>query len=148
MKKLLIIISCCLLATDLCWSQEAALQPLANQNTEPIYSTFLSGFAVAASKAAVNYFALSAIQKEKTVVLQWQTAHEENNKCFYIQHFSKGQWKNIALVFSATEDGYSAHPIAYQYKDVPNKKIKNYRLMQVSTSGLVTYSQVITVQKH
>ena len=81
------------------------------------------------------------------IELRWTTATEQSNRGFYVQRKNGAAWDNVAFVFSAADDGNSATPLNYAYRDNnKNKGLGQYRLQQVDLDGKVTYSDVRTVQ--
>ncbi|HTN36728.1 MAG TPA: T9SS type A sorting domain-containing protein [Arachidicoccus sp.] len=83
-----------------------------------------------------------------TVVLDWTTASEHNNKGFQVERSADGQkWDNLTFVNSKAEGGNSQKPISYSYTDLsPLVNTNNmYRLKQVDNSGASAYSRVVTI---
>lgn len=95
----------------------------------------------------VRFMSFTAARNGKQVVLQWATAMEQNNKGFYIQRSTGGEWKDIGLVFSQNEDGNSTSQIDYSFKDLnPVKGITQYRILQVDFDGKGHYSETRAVR--
>ena len=99
------------------------------------------------STLPVHFKSFTATRAGKQVLLKWETASEHNNKGFYLQRNSGGEWKDIALVFSKEEDGNSNTELAYSYTDLnPEKGIAQYRVLQVDFDGMGRYSETRAVQ--
>jgi hypothetical protein len=80
----------------------------------------------------------------QTVVLNWSTAMETNNKSFTVQRSEDGMnWQPIGTMDGA---GSSTAMHTYSFTDkLPGKSVSWYRLMLTSFGGENTYSIVITV---
>jgi hypothetical protein len=96
----------------------------------------------------VHFRSFNANRKSSSVVgLSWTTASEQNNKGFYIQRKDNGEWKDIAFVFSATEDGSSSSDLSYSYNDPNNAKgVSQYRILQVDIDGNGRYTDIRTIK--
>jgi hypothetical protein len=93
-----------------------------------------------------SFTAVRNQQRKEQVILKWETANEANNRGFYVQRKVSGQWKNIAFVFSQSENGTSNAQLAYEYKDVnASNDIAHYQIQQVDMDGDASYSDVKTV---
>ena len=90
-------------------------------------------------KAAVN---------GQTILLQWQTASEENNAGFEIQRSSnpeesESNWEVIGFV---TGNGTSLAKHNYEFIDnTPFKSLNYYRLKQIDFDGQFEYSNIVTI---
>jgi hypothetical protein len=99
------------------------------------------------SGTPVHFSSFNANRRSSTVAISWTTDREQNNKGFYIQRNDKGEWRNIALVFSATEDGNSTSELTYSYNDPNNTKgISQYRILQLGLDGNGRYTDIRIVK--
>jgi len=91
----------------------------------------------------VKITSFTAVKKDKTVVLNWQTATETNNKGFAVERSIDGQrWNEFSFVKASG----SSTGAQYQANDAtPQKGMNFYRLKQVDNDGQVTYSAVKAV---
>jgi hypothetical protein len=81
------------------------------------------------------------------VSITWTTATEQNSKGFYIQKNVNGEWKDIAFVFSQTEDGNSTSALTYSFNDTnTDKGISQYRIQQVDMDGKASYSDIRAIR--
>jgi hypothetical protein len=82
----------------------------------------------------------------QTVVLNWSTAMETNNKSFTVQRSEDGMnWQTIGTMDGA---GSSTAPHTYSFTDkLPAKSVSWYRLMLTAFDGENTYSIVISIGK-
>lgn len=96
----------------------------------------------------VSYASFTATRANNNqVVLEWETAMEENNKGFHVQRNVDGVWKTIGFVFSQAENGSSSSGFKYAFKDANNNKgISQYRILQVDIDGKGKYSSIRSVQ--
>jgi hypothetical protein len=85
-------------------------------------------------------------QRKEQVMLKWETASEQNNRGFNVQRKVGGQWKNIAFVFSQTDNGNSNAALAYEYKEINTANtVSQYQIQQVDFDGKTSYSDVKSV---
>lgn len=84
-------------------------------------------------------------QNSNSVLLNWQTAAEQNAQDFVIQHSSNGQqWKQLDIVAAA---GNSTAVNNYQFVHAQPVTGNNYyRLLQRDKNGSTAYSTIETVQ--
>jgi hypothetical protein len=81
------------------------------------------------------------------VSITWTTASEQNSKGFYVQKNVNGEWKDVAFVFSQTEDGNSTSALTYSFNDNnTDKGISQYRIQQVDIDGKVSYSDIRAIR--
>ncbi|MFT7606247.1 MAG: hypothetical protein ACI8VT_003847 [Saprospiraceae bacterium] len=80
----------------------------------------------------------------KTVSLEWSTAAEENNAYFSIEHSTDGRdFKTIDQVAGALNSNETQY---YNYHHIDATRGMNYyRLRQVDTDGVFTFSQIAAV---
>jgi hypothetical protein len=92
----------------------------------------------------VGLIYLSAIPKDKTVILQWATASETNNSFFTVERTEDGvTYQPIASVKGA---GNSSRLLLYQLADdAPLPGQSYYRLKQTDINGHFTYSYTVSV---
>jgi hypothetical protein len=83
---------------------------------------------------------------KKQVVLNWNTASEENNMGFEIQRsFDAANFESIGFVYSK-ENGNSRSELAYNYNDGQlTKSTQYYRLRQVDFDGAESFSNVVAI---
>jgi len=93
----------------------------------------------------VSFISFTAAIKNKTIVLNWKTASENNNKGFDIQRSQDGfNWNTIGFVNGSIN---AASEKTYQFSDFnPLSGKAIYRLRQVDLDGNFTYSSIATVQ--
>ncbi|GEM_PF-1547049 len=92
----------------------------------------------------VTMLYFNARSVEETVLLEWATANEQNNKGFDVQRSADSRsWMSIGFVNSSALNGNSTERIDYGYKDLqPLNGINYYRLMQTDIDGKYEYSVV------
>ena len=92
----------------------------------------------------VELTSFQAKKKDQSVLLDWETASEINNKGFQIEHSSNGEdFKNIGWKEGA---GNSTERLNYQFADdSPSLGTNYYRLLQMDFDGKSSYSDVKTV---
>ena len=92
----------------------------------------------------VELVTLNATTNDQTILLQWQTASEENNSGFEIQRSKDAQnWEVLDFV-----KGYGTTIETQNYKwldDAPLTGISYYQLKQIDTDGTFEYSDVVVV---
>ena len=92
----------------------------------------------------VELLAFNAIANEQNVLLQWQTASEENNSGFEVQRSKDAQnWEVLDFV-----KGYGTTIEIQNYKwldKTPLSGTSYYQLKQIDTDGTYEYSEVIVV---
>lgn len=82
-----------------------------------------------------------------TVVLQWVTLTEINNRGFAIERNSNGSWEQTGFVRSQSPDGNSSSKLNYQFTDINyNKGITQYRIKQTDLDGKSKYSEIRAVR--
>jgi hypothetical protein len=99
--------------------------------------------------AGVEYASLTATASDKAVFINWVTASEQNNSHFEVERsMDKKAFKTVAMVL----DGFTATGTGKTYKfkeaagEINKGKTVYYRLKQVGTDNLVSYSTVMAVQ--
>ncbi|MFK7950096.1 MAG: BspA family leucine-rich repeat surface protein [Saprospiraceae bacterium] len=92
----------------------------------------------------VNLLKFTGQLMDNKVLLQWQTATEENNEGFNIQRSKDGiTWTTIGVV----EDETAIIPQEDTYTDTePFQDITYYRLQQVDFDGQTEYSDIVSIQ--
>ena len=95
---------------------------------------------------AIKLLAFTGVCAMQTVVLNWSTAMETNNKSFTVQRSDDAKnWQTIGVLDGA---GSSSTLHTYSLTDkLPAKTLSYYRLMLTDFDGENTYSTVITVGK-
>jgi hypothetical protein len=92
----------------------------------------------------VNLTNFTVSKQAASVVLDWATGSESNNRGFEIEHSADGSsWKTIAFQPSKAAEGNSVNPLSYSYKhNNPVHSTNFYRLKQVDFDGRWEYSPV------
>ena len=105
-----------------------------------------NSFGGSCSILPIELLSFTGVCAMHTVVLNWSTAMETNNKLFTVQRSDDANnWQAIGTIDGA---GTSSALHTYSYTDkVPGKSVSYYRLMLTAFGGENTYSIVITVQK-
>jgi hypothetical protein len=99
------------------------------------------------SALPVTFKSFTASRNQNAVLLKWETSFEQNNKGFYVQRNTGGEWKDIALVFSKADEGNSDNVLGYSYKDANNfAGVSYYRIMQVDIDGKAKFSETVVVK--
>lgn len=97
---------------------------------------------------AVQLLSFKAQKADKTSLLEWQTASEQNNRGFDIERSTDGKsWKSIDFVNSLAPSGNSNLKLSYSFTDpAPFLQGKNfYRLKQTDYDKQTDYSNVSMV---
>jgi hypothetical protein len=96
----------------------------------------------------VRFSSFNASRTSDTKVsITWTTATEQNSKGFYVQKNVNGEWKDVAFVFSQTENGNSTSALTYSFNDNnTDKGISQYRIQQVDMDGKVSYSDIRAIR--
>jgi hypothetical protein len=97
------------------------------------------------STLPVTLTRFTAARQQQSVLLNWQTASEQNAQNFVIQHSTNGQqWKQVGIVAAA---GNSTAINNYQFThNQPVTGNNYYRLLQLDKNGATTYSTIEAVQ--
>lgn len=87
-------------------------------------------------------------KQANSVLLDWTTGSESNNRGFEIEYSIDGNnWKKIAFQASKAAEGNSVSPLSYQFKHTdPVSGTNYYRLKQVDLDGKWKYSPVRQVR--
>jgi hypothetical protein len=93
---------------------------------------------------AIQLLSLTGVCAMQTVVLNWSTAMETNNRLFTVQRSDDGMtWRAIGTIDGA---GSSSTINTYAFTDKsPGKSLSYYRLMLTDFAGQNTYSIVILI---
>jgi len=84
-------------------------------------------------------------KKEKTVLLNWQTASETNNAYFSVERSANGS-SDFSAIGKVTSKGNTAQLQQYTFEDLsPLNGGNYYRLKQVDKDGRSTYSKIAFV---
>jgi uncharacterized delta-60 repeat protein len=90
----------------------------------------------------ITLSSFTATKKQTSVLLDWQTANEQNNTYFSIERSSKSN-NNFKEVGRVNSKGNSYKPQQYSFEDSsPFNGSNYYRLKQVDADGKMTYSKV------
>lgn len=83
---------------------------------------------------------------EETVLLNWATYSETNNKSFTIEHSTDG--KTFSPIGEVAGKGTTANRVDYKFAhDAPESGLNYYRLKQNDFDGRFEYSNVVVVKK-
>ncbi len=91
---------------------------------------------------ALSHF--SSISKDCSVLLDWTTASEINNKEIVLERSADGQQFKPLAKFTGSGDRNSSK--MYQYEDLAPLAVNYYRLKQVDFGGQINYSELITAR--
>lgn len=118
-----------------------------------IMSTTITAFGIDVSLTVENLCAaalpieltsFTATPKEKSVMLNWETAGEINNDYMAVER--SGNAREFTEIGKIAGAGNSNSPLQYQLEDTaPLKGINYYRLRQVDYDGTINYSNIISV---
>ena len=99
-------------------------------------------------KSGVIYTSLDASITDKSIIVNWVTAAEQNNSHFEVERSADMKnFKTVGLVL----DGFTAEGTGKSYKFKENASIMQagkviyYRLKQFDNDGTATYSNIVTV---
>ncbi|MBX2975240.1 MAG: T9SS type A sorting domain-containing protein [Ignavibacteriaceae bacterium] len=97
------------------------------------------------SPLPVDLTSFTASVNKNKVVLNWQTATEQNNHGFEIERISNNEnWEKIAFV---NGNGNSNSPKTYSFTDESLSFGKySYRLKQIDNDGSFTYSESVEIE--
>jgi len=99
------------------------------------------------SMLPVSFKSFIAKRNKQNVLLQWETASEQNNAGFTIQRKSTAGWEDVTTVASKALNGNSSSVLSYQATDVNTTKgVSQYRIKQADLDGKEKYSDIRTVQ--
>lgn len=103
---------------------------------------------VAPTGLPVKYFSFNAVAVNKTVVLNWITEQEIDNKYFEVERSFDGNNFTVAgMVVDGFENGNKKN---YQFKDndpsLASKSVAYYRLKQVDNNGKFSYTNILVVR--
>jgi hypothetical protein len=95
----------------------------------------------------VELTSFTAELKNKNVLIKWATASEKNNRGFYVERKSSGDWQSIHFTEGR---GTTAKGHEYEFLDILPGQFNNsyikYRLRQVDFDGTSSYSGEIEVE--
>ena len=142
-----------------CYYGSAANQNIFNGANQPLLVFQISypgnptpnqtcgGVVVVPVTLPVSFKSFTIARNNQSVSIKWETSFEQNNKGFYIQRNVNGEWKDVAFVFSKSDDGNSGQTLSYAYNDPNNlKTVSYYRILQVDIDGRGKFSEVRTVR--
>ena len=99
--------------------------------------------ATAGGPLPVYFKSFRAVRSNQTVLLNWETATEQNNRGFHVERNTNGRWENIAFVVTKAVNGNSNIDLSYSFTDVNIVKgISQYRIVQVDFNGNTKFSEV------
>ncbi len=113
--------------------------------TSTPFSSF-SDFVLANTKSysvlPLTWINFTALTKASTIVLNWQTAQEQNTADFKVERSIDGQhWTGIATLKSHNQASND-----YSYTDAVPVAVSFYRILQRDQDGKFSYSKTIKVQ--
>ena len=96
------------------------------------------------STLPVTWLSITAAKQANYVVLNWQTAMEQNNYRYLVQRSTDGRlWNNIATVSVSAS---STNVQSYSYLDTnPEGGLNFYRILQQDLDGKESFSKVVKV---
>jgi photosystem II stability/assembly factor-like uncharacterized protein len=95
----------------------------------------------------VELLSFTADVQNGSVILNWQTATETNNKGFSVERFDKSPNKNWEEIGFVPGNGTTTEPGNYTFNDEGVKEGKySYRLKQMDFNGRYAYSGVVEVE--
>lgn len=99
------------------------------------------------SPLPVVFASFTARRSGPAVLLNWQTASEQNNSGFSVERFANGNWQEVGYVASQSQAGNSDAVLSYNFTD-PNtiKGISQYRIRQVDLDGRSKASDIRIVR--
>ncbi len=105
-----------------------------------------NSFGGACTDLPIQLLSFAGVCVVQTVLLNWSTAMEINNKSFTVQRSVDGMnWQRIGTIDGA---GSSTALHSYSFTDKqPANSVSYYRLMLTAFDGENTYSIIITVGK-
>ena len=99
--------------------------------------------ATAGGPLPVYFKSFSAVRSNQHVLINWETATEQNNRGFYVQLNTSGRWDNVAFAASKSINGNSHVDLSYSFTDLNNfKGISQYRIVQVDFNGQEKMSEI------
>jgi hypothetical protein len=132
----------------------AVLRPISTNTSDLIdpikYTTSTSDFALStdnfdAAILPVEFTSFTAQTDRAGVLLKWQTAKEENNDYFQIEHSIDG--RNFSILGKVEGNGTTNNFSNYTFLDEkPAAGINYYRLKQVDYDGAFEYSDIASAQ--
>ena len=92
----------------------------------------------------VEFTTFTANVVKNSVVLNWSTATETNNKGFEVERSNGGAFISVGFV---NGNGTTTNPNSYSFVDnsIQSGKAYSYRLKQVDFNGAIAYSKTINV---
>jgi hypothetical protein len=98
---------------------------------------------VTASQLPVSITSFTAVEQNKNIELNWNTAEEVNTKSFNVQHSTDGA--NFTNIGTVNAIGFGAN--SYQFTDKsPVNGIDYYRIETLDKDGAVSYSKVVSCE--
>lgn len=99
------------------------------------------------SPLPVVFASFTARRSGTAVLLNWQTASEQNNSGFSVERYANGNWQEVGYVASQAQAGNSDAVLSYNFTD-PNtiKGISQYRIRQVDLDGRSKASDIRIVK--
>ena len=98
-----------------------------------------------ATASDASFKSLTATFNKQKVVLQWELPAGQSSNAFYVQRYTGGAWKDVALVF-CKESSADMSSFTYQYKeDYSLNNITQYRIEKVDADGKVDISNTCSV---
>lgn len=98
----------------------------------------------------VQLLSFTAVEKNNTVILNWKTATELNNKGWEIEKVYASSnnpfvWQNIGFIAGSKESN-TVNNYFFEDRNVIKNQVYQYRLKQIDFDGTIKYTAVITVR--
>jgi hypothetical protein len=121
--------------------------PLIVEVTVPLWTnTMTATLENGCGPLSVKFNSFTAQQVKNKVVLNWQTATEQNNRGFEIERKLAGEnYKAIGFIPSRSTTGNSNQVTGYSFEDANNLSVPGqvfYRLKQIDFDGNSSFSEV------
>lgn len=98
----------------------------------------------------VQLLTFTAIEKNNTVILNWKTAAELNNKGWEIEkiHVSSTNpfvWQTIGFI-AGSKESITVNNYVFEDRNIAKNQVYQYRLKQINLDGSIKYSAIINVR--
>ena len=94
----------------------------------------------------IELIGFTALSRENSILLTWQTASEQNNAGFYVERSADAlRWADLGFVAGKGSTDEKQH---YAFTDEnPLSRLSYYRLRQVDLDGGATFSRVVSIHR-
>ena len=120
-------------------SQDTTLEQITINGIQSFSRFTLGGTGIA---LAVQFLNVSGRCDDSKVLINWQTAHEQNSLQFDVQRLDGGTWVTLGSVPSS---GNSNTLRSYSYVDNNPGSAGLYRIVEKSTDGRLQYSAILRI---